>query len=656
MTQFSLSQSPLVARPRGGFSVGSRLLLAFGLVAALAMAVAATGFQAIHALLARQQLMADMAQINSLVLQARNAEQDYAATRQAESAERLRQAISDIDELLQGLQQRKALSAVQWQNMASSSQAYLKQFADFDTQLIAADRARTRLQVRAAETMQRFELVELDIYDLMRELLAEPQGSASSPLALAASSGELMRQMQAVRASEWQYLLHGSDKLQGEWQQRAAALDTPLHDLGSRLPAMQQAILGEAAKAFEAYRTTFAEYRRSLLASRTSSQLMRAQAQQLLDSAERASQSLIAMQSAERHRVQLWLAAISALVLLISLVAAWLIRRQIVTPLKEALLHAQRISQGDLRTRPVSRRADEFGQLLSAMQHMGDSLRELVTGIGGGVQQLGDAASALTSLSEQTRAGVRRQHQETEQTAAAMQEMAASVQEVAGSSELASLSTRQVEQDALSGSREMQQTATQVARVADNMEGSAQAVEQLHEASRHIDSVLEVINDIAEQTNLLALNAAIEAARAGEQGRGFAVVADEVRALARRTQESTAQIERLIGGLQQGAQQAVTQIQTSRALTRDSVAFSERALGSLQRITQAIGEIERGSQQTAAATQQQRAVAEMISQSITAVRDIAEQSAGATERMASASAGLADLGQQLQALVQRFRV
>ncbi|MDP3364608.1 MAG: methyl-accepting chemotaxis protein, partial [Pseudomonas sp.] len=184
---------------------------------------------------------------------------------------------------------------------------------------------------------------------------------------------------------------------------------------------------------------------------------------------------------------------------------------------------------------------------------------------------------------------------------------------------------------------------------------SGESLEGLQQDVKGIVGVLDVIRAIAEQTNLLALNAAIEAARAGEQGRGFAVVADEVRALAKRAQDSTEEIESLIAGLQRMAKGAVQQMDSSRDLTRRTVELAGEAGDALGRITQAVSTIEQMNQQIAAAAEEQSAVAEAINESVTRVRDIGEQSATATEQTAASSAELARLGVELQELVRQFR-
>ncbi|WP_417703256.1 methyl-accepting chemotaxis protein [Pseudomonas sp.] len=283
------------------------------------------------------------------------------------------------------------------------------------------------------------------------------------------------------------------------------------------------------------------------------------------------------------------------------------------------------------------------------------SLRNLVSRIGGGVGQIAAAAEQLSAITAQTSAGVQTQKLETEQTATAMHQMAATVQEVAQNAEQASLAARDADLEAQQGNRVVQQAVDQIDSLASEVEQSAKAIADLNQESARIGSVLEVIRNVAEQTNLLALNAAIEAARAGEQGRGFAVVADEVRALAKRAQDSTEEIESLIAGLQRMAKGAVQQMDSSRDLTRRTVELAGEAGDALGRITQAVSTIEQMNQQIAAAAEEQSAVADAINESVTRVRDIGEQSATASEQTAASSAELARLGVELQELVRQFR-
>ncbi|WP_419737507.1 MULTISPECIES: methyl-accepting chemotaxis protein [Pseudomonas] len=234
--------------------------------------------------------------------------------------------------------------------------------------------------------------------------------------------------------------------------------------------------------------------------------------------------------------------------------------------------------------------------------------------------------------------------------------MTATVQEVARNAEEASEAAVAADQQAREGDKVVGEAIAQIERLAAEVGHSTEAMSHLKAESDKIGSVLDVIKSVAEQTNLLALNAAIEAARAGEAGRGFAVVADEVRSLAQRTQKSTEEIEELIVGLQGGTDQVATIMDNSRSLTDSSVELTRRAGGALGSITRTVSAIQTMNQQIAAAAEQQSAVAEEINRSVLNVRDVSEQTASASEETAASSVELARLGNHLQVLVSRFRV
>ncbi|WP_442964958.1 methyl-accepting chemotaxis protein [Pseudomonas sp. JQ170C] len=290
------------------------------------------------------------------------------------------------------------------------------------------------------------------------------------------------------------------------------------------------------------------------------------------------------------------------------------------------------------------------------MQRMTVSLRELIGGIGDGVTQIASAAEELSAVTEQTSAGVNNQKVETDQVATAMNEMAATVHEVARNAEEASEAAVAADQQAREGDRVVGEAIAQIERLACEVNHSSEAMGQLKAESDKIGSVLDVIKSVAQQTNLLALNAAIEAARAGEAGRGFAVVADEVRSLAQRTQQSTEEIEQLIAGLQNGTQQVATVMDASRSLTDSSVELTRRAGTSLETITRTVSAIQAMNQQIAAAAEQQSAVAEEINRSVMNVRDVSDQTSAASEETAASSVELARLGNHLQMLVGRFQL
>jgi methyl-accepting chemotaxis protein len=344
------------------------------------------------------------------------------------------------------------------------------------------------------------------------------------------------------------------------------------------------------------------------------------------------------------------------LALMLGVLAAILITRQITKPLQNTLLVVERIASGDLSHDVVVTRRDEIGELQQGIQRMGSTLRDLISGIRDGVTQIASAAEQLSAVTEQTSAGVNSQKVETDQVATAMNEMSATVQEVARNAEQASMAASVADTEARAGDKVVGEAVAQIERLAAEVGRSADAMTQLEQESDKIGKVMDVIKAVAEQTNLLALNAAIEAARAGEAGRGFAVVADEVRGLAQRTQQSTEEIETLVSGLQNGTRQVSSIMLSSRELTDSSVTLTRKAGTSLSSITQTVSSIQAMNQQIAAAAEQQSSVAEEISRSIISVRDISEQTASASEETAASSVELARLGNQLQMMVSRFKV
>lgn len=347
---------------------------------------------------------------------------------------------------------------------------------------------------------------------------------------------------------------------------------------------------------------------------------------------------------------------VAVLALLIGMLAAWLITRQITQPLADTLAVVRNIAAGDLTDQRSIERQDEMGALQQGVMGMAATLRELISGIRDSVTQMASAAEQLSAITEQTSVGMNGQKIETDQVATAMHEMSATVQEVARNAEDASQAASDADREARAGDAVVSEAVTQIERLSEEMLRSTEAMAKLESESNRIGSVMDVIKTVADQTNLLALNAAIEAARAGEAGRGFAVVADEVRGLAQRTQKSTEEIEQLVAGLQQGTQQVAAAMQNSHNLTESSVELTRKAGLALTDITAKVSNIQAMNQQIAAAAEEQGAVAEEISRSVINVRDISEQTATASDETAASSVELARLGGELQAMVSRFRV
>ncbi|AOV16084.1 hypothetical protein BJI67_02470 [Acidihalobacter aeolianus] len=312
--------------------------------------------------------------------------------------------------------------------------------------------------------------------------------------------------------------------------------------------------------------------------------------------------------------------------------------------------------EGDLTRRMTSRGRDELDHLADAFNKFVERIQQVVGQVAGSTAQLAAASEQLSATSEETSNHVRNQQSETDQVAAAINEMSATVQEVAKNANDAARAAQEADGATRQGRQVVESTISSISQLADEVEQAAQVIHALENDSAQIGRVLEVINGISEQTNLLALNAAIEAARAGEQGRGFAVVADEVRTLARRTQDSTEEIRGMIERLQGGSKSAVAAMTSGRERAQASVTQAQEAGTSLNTIAQAVTQINDMNALIASAAEEQSSVAEEINRNVSNISHATEQTAAGAQQTATASEDLARLSAELQVLVNQFKV
>ena len=632
-------------------SVNMKLALGFGLVLTLTLLMAMSSWLSLGKLMDRSKFMSDITRLNTALTDLRIARLQYMLADGTEaSAQKVQQTLDAFSERQTLLintfkspenlkllnEQREVIN--NYQNaLVTMRKAYVESASareDIDRSSEAASKALNELKSRVLQSSpgeeSRFE--QLSTVSTVSEQVMLARYQVRAYIATHTSARELAARQQLNQAI------------------------TSVAALKSGFSASDAGVIGTLEEALKTLTHALQVYTDTNATIADVRKEMTTYNGEILDRSDALYQIQLDRSDSESTNANLLQFISTLLVLLIGIFAAVLITRQITRPLRETLDVVERIASGDLSHNLRVTRRDDLGVLQQGIARMATTLRELTGGIRDGVTQIASAAEELSAVTEQTSAGVNSQKIETDQVATAMHEMTATVQEVARNAEDASQAALTADTEAREGDKVVNQAIDQIERLAVEVGRSTEAMNVLQQESDKIGSVMDVIKAVAEQTNLLALNAAIEAARAGEAGRGFAVVADEVRGLAQRTQKSTEEIQTLVAALQSGTQHVANVMTSSRTLTDSSVVLTRQAGTSLQGITRTVSNIQSMNQQIAAAAEQQSAVAEEISRSIINVRDVSEQTAAASDETAKSSVELARLGNQLQMMVGHFKI